>query len=108
MPSPPPPPLAVMDYLGPVPAAVLFVALRSLVREPARHRINAVLAAGATGVYLSGGFGPWELVYPLLVLPVVYRGLSSYPYIGIAWLMHSAWDIAHHRYGRPIWPFMAT
>ncbi|HEX3704193.1 MAG TPA: hypothetical protein VHU82_12750 [Vicinamibacterales bacterium] len=24
------------------------------------------LLAGASGVYLSGGFGPWELIYPVI------------------------------------------
>ena len=33
----------------------------SLVKEPARHTFNAIFVAGASGVYLSGGFGPWEL-----------------------------------------------
>ena len=40
--------------------------------------------------YLSGGFGIWELIYSLLATPVVYAGLRSYRFIGIAWLMHAA------------------
>ena len=48
----------------------------SLVKEPARRTFNAILVAGASGVYLSGGFGPWELLYPAIVTPVVYLGLS--------------------------------
>jgi hypothetical protein len=59
-------------------------------------------------VYLSGGFGPWELLYPAITLPVVYRGLQSYRFIGLAWLLHSCWDIVHHLWGNPIWPFMPT
>jgi hypothetical protein len=70
--------------------------------------LNAVLVAGASGVYLSGGFGVWELVYPVVVMPVAYRGLQSYRYIGLAWLMHAAWDLPHHLWGHPIWPFMPT
>ena len=103
-----PPPLHLMDWIGPFIAGAVVVALMSLVREPARHRLNAVLVAGSAGVYLSGGFGLWELVYPALTVAVVYRGLDSYRYIGIAWLMHAAWDLAHHLWGNPIWPFMAT
>jgi hypothetical protein len=102
------PSLIVMDYIGPVIGALVFVIVMSLVREPARHRLNAILVAGATGVYLSGGFGPWELVYPVIVAPVVYQGLGSYRFIAVAWLMHSCWDIAHHLWGNPIWPFMPT
>ena len=101
-------PLHVMDSVGPTLGAVLFVLLMSRVREPARQRINAFLAAGATGVYLSGGFGLWELLFPVLALPVAYLGLRSYRFIGIAWLMHSCWDVAHHLWGNPIWPFMPT
>jgi len=103
-----PPPLHVMDYVGPAIGAVAFVLIMSLVREPARRRFNAVLVAGASGVYLSGGLGPWELLYPALAAPVVYLALGSHQLIGIAWLMHSAWDLVHHLWGNPIWPFMPT
>jgi hypothetical protein len=34
--------------------------------------------------------------------------LRSYRFIGLAWLMHAAWDLPHHLWGRPIWPFMPT
>jgi hypothetical protein len=103
-----PPPLLVMDYVGPVIGAAVFVLILSRVREPARRTVNAVLAAGACGVYLNGGFGAWELLYPILVTPVAYRGLADYRYIGAAWLMHAAWDLPHHLWGNPIWPFMPT
>ena len=103
-----PPPLLLMDWIGPAVGAVLFVLVMSLVREPARRRFNAVFVAGASGVYLSGGFGPWELLYPALTMPLVYLALESYRFIGIAWLMHAGWDLAHHLWGNPIWPFMPT
>jgi Family of unknown function (DUF6010) len=102
------PPLAPMDYIGPVIGAGLFVLIMSLVREPARRTFNAVFIAGASGVYLSGGFGLWELLYPAIALPVVYLGLRSYRFVGLAWLMHAAWDLPHHFWGHPIWPFMPT
>jgi hypothetical protein len=100
--------LRPMDYLGPTIGAVIFVLIMSLAPEPGRHRFNAVLVAGACGVYLSGGFGVWELLYPMLALPIVYRGLWSYRYIGLAWLLHAAWDLPHHLWGHPIWPFLPT
>jgi hypothetical protein len=104
-----PPPLAITDYLGPLGAAVVFVLVMSLVREPARRNINAIIAAGASGVYLSGGgFGPWELLFPLVAVPIAYQGLRAYRFIAIAWLMHSGWDVLHHLWGNPIWPFMPT
>lgn len=103
-----PPPLLVMDFVGPAIAAVAFILAMSLVQEPTRRRLNAVIAAGACGVYLNGGFGPWELLYPLVAMPVAYRGLASHRYIGAAWLMHAAWDLPHHFWGHPIWPFIPT
>lgn len=27
--------------------------------------------------------------------------------MAVAWLMHAGWDIAHHLWGNPIWPFIA-
>jgi len=102
------PPLQIMDYLGPVFGAALFVLVMSRVKEPARQRLNAIIVAGAGGVYLSGGFGAWELLYPVLVTPVAYLGLRSYRCIALAWLTHSAWDVVHHLWGNPIWPFMPT
>jgi hypothetical protein len=105
---PHPPPLHVADYLGPIVGAIVFVFLMSLVREPARRNINAILAAGASGVYLSGGLGPWELPFAFTAAGVAYLGLGSYRYIGCAWLMHAAWDLVHHFYGNAIWPFMPT
>jgi len=96
-----------MNYIGPVIGAVVFVLIMSFVREPARRTINAMLTAGLTGVYMSGGgFGVWELAFPLVAMPIAYRGLSSYTAIAVVWLMHSGWDFLHHRYGNPIWPFM--
>ncbi len=102
------PPLVVMDYVGPALGAVIFVLVMSLVKEPTRRTLNAILVTGASGVYLSGGFGLWELLYPAITTPVVYLGLRSYRFIGLAWLMHSGWDIVHHLWGNPIWPFMPT
>ena len=98
----------MIDALGPAFGAAAFVLLMSLVREPSRKTFNAIFVAGASGVYLSGGFGVWELLYPAIATPVAFMGLRSHLFIGIAWLMHSCWDIAHHLWGNPIWPFMPT
>jgi hypothetical protein len=101
-------PLHVMDLLGPAVGAVAFVLIMSRVREPARRRFNAVFVAGASGVYLSGGLGPWELLYPAITAPIVYLALDSHRFTGIAWLLHAGWDVVHHLWGNPIWPFMPT
>ena len=103
-----PAPLAVMDYVGPAIGALLFVAAMSFVAEPTRRTLNAIILAGASGVYLSGGFGPWELIYPVIGTVIGFRALQSYRWIGVGWLIHAAWDIAHHLWGNPIWPFMPS
>ena len=97
-----------IDYVAPAIAGLVFILIMSFVREPTRRTLNGVLAAGAVSTYLSGGFGVWELVYPIVATPIVYCGLQSYRFIGIAWLMHSGWDLMHHLWGNPIWPFMPT
>jgi hypothetical protein len=104
-----PPPLLIMDFVGPVIGALVFVVIMSLVSEPARRTINAMIVAGASGAYISGGgFGIWEVVFPVVAMPIAYRGLRSYSFIALAWLLHSCWDIVHHLWGNPIWPFMPT
>lgn len=100
--------MTLMNVLGPAAATCVFVLLMALVREPARRTLNAMIVAGASGGYLSGGFGVWELVYPVLVTPVIYRALQSHRYIGIAWLMYAAWDLPHRLWRSPVWPFMRT
>jgi len=104
----PPPPLHLADVIGPVVSALVFVAIMSRVREPARRSFNAILLAGAAGVYLSGGLGRWELIFPAVIAVVAYRGLRSYRAIGLGWLLHAGWDAVHHLYGQPIWPWMPT
>lgn len=104
-----PPALQAVDYVGPTIAAIAFVVLMSRVREPARREYNAILVAGASGAYLGGGLGIWELPYAAIAGGIVaYYALRSYPLIGVAWLMHAGWDLVHHLYANPIWPFMPT
>ena len=55
--------------------ALVFVAVMSLVAEPARRTLNAIILAGATGVYLSGGFGLWELTDPFIGAAIRFRAL---------------------------------
>ncbi|WP_428262732.1 DUF6010 family protein [Haliangium sp.] len=104
-----PPALQFADHVFPALAAILFIVVMSFVREPARRSYNAILVAGAGSAYLAGGFGPWEVVYMAVAGGVVaYLGLGSYRWIGLGWLMHSCWDVMHHLYGNPLWPFMPT
>lgn len=98
-------PVHAADYFGPVIGALVFVLLMSFVREPARRNFNAIFVGGAMGAYISGGLGTWELLFAAIGSFVAYQGLRSYRFIGVAWLMHSAWDLVHHFFGNPIWPF---
>jgi len=100
--------LSAADFYGPAIGALCFVLIMSRVPEPMRRTLNAVLVAGTCGTYLNGGFGIWELIYPVLATPVVYLALRSYRLVGVAWLMHAAWDLPHHLWGNPIWPFHAN
>ena len=99
------PAISWSDALGPVLGAVAFVVILSLVREPARQRFNAIFVAGAGAAYLNGGLGLWEFPFIAVATAAAYRGLDSYRWIGIAWLLHAAWDVVHHLYGNPIWPW---
>lgn len=95
-----------MQYFMPVVIGVVYALLMSLIREPHRRRFNAVMVAGAGAAYLSGGgLGGWEFAYTALATYAAYRGLESWTWIGIAWLMHTGWDIVHCFKGHPIVPF---
>jgi Family of unknown function (DUF6010) len=95
-----------MTVVAPILIGVLYVLVNSLIHEPHRRRFNAVMVAGAGAAYLSGGgFGPWEFVFAVIVTYCAYRGLESWTFIGIAWLLHTIWDVAHHLHGNPIIPF---
>ncbi|MBU3067632.1 hypothetical protein KO481_39700 [Nocardia sp. NEAU-G5] len=95
-----------MSYVAPIVIGMLYALLNSLIREPHRRRFNAVMVAGAGAAYLSGGgFGVWELPFAAVITYCAYRGLESWRWIGVAWLLHSGWDLLHYLKGHPILPF---
>jgi hypothetical protein len=95
-----------MAVVVPLLVGVAYVCASSLIPEPRRRRFNAVMVAGAGAAYLSGGdLGVWELAFTATLTYVAYRGLESWTFIGIGWLLHTAWDVVHHRRGNPILPF---
>src|SRR5262245_4404632 len=99
------PEIHLLDALGPALQAVVFIFVMSLVREPARQRFNAILVAGAGAAYLNGGLGLWEFPFIVVATAAAYLGLGSYRFIGVAWMLHVAWDVVHHLAGHPIWPW---
>ncbi|GAB2574972.1 hypothetical protein Aab01nite_14980 [Paractinoplanes abujensis] len=95
----------MLRYVMPVVIALVFIVVNSLISEPHRQRFNALLIAGAGGTYISGGeFGLGELAFAAVMVAVAYLGLRSWTFIGAGWLLHTAWDILHHRRGAPLIP----
>jgi hypothetical protein len=88
--------------------ALVAIGPASLVREPKRQRLMAVVLGGAGGAYLNAGFGLWEFPFAIAVLFCAYRGLQSYTFIGIGWLLHTAWDLLHHWSGLPMLSLFPT
>jgi len=94
------------DAIPPLVIAAVFVLLSSLLKEPSRRNFNAIMIGGAGAAYVSGGgLGIWEFAFTAVVTFCAYRGLQSYRFIGIGWLLHTGWDVVHHFYGNPIVPF---
>ena len=95
------------DAIFAVLAALVFIAASSLINEPNRRNFMAIMVGGAGAAYLSGGgLGPWELAFTAVVTYCAYRGLRSYRFIGLGWVLHTIWDLVHHFYGHPILPFI--
>ncbi|WP_271220872.1 DUF6010 family protein [Streptosporangium carneum] len=95
-----------MSVVPPVLIGLSYAVVTSLIREPHRRRFNAIMVAGAGAAYLSGGgLGGWEFVFTAAVTYCAYRGLESWTFIGVGWLLHTAWDVLHHLKGSPIIPF---
>ena len=98
--------LEIFNLVAPLLVAWVYIAACSLIREPQRRQFNAIMIAGAGAAYLNGGLGPWEFAFTPVVTWFAYRGLHDYRFLGVGWLLHTAWDVVHHRYGSPIVPFV--
>ncbi|GIF39175.1 DUF6010 family protein [Actinoplanes xinjiangensis] len=95
-----------MSVVVPLLIGVLYVLLSSLLPDRHRRPFNAIMVAGAGAAYLSGGgLGGAEVVFASVMAFVAYRGLTSWRFIGLGWLLHTAWDVVHHLRGEPILPF---
>ena len=96
-----------MSVVVPLLIGLAYASAMSLIRHPDRRReVNAVVVAGAGAAYLSGGaLGPWEIAFTAAVTVCAYLGLRSWTWIGVAWLLHTAWDVVHAVRGADILPF---
>lgn len=99
---------AVVESISPVLVALVYVLFCSLITEPSRRQFNAIMIAGAGAAYLNGGLGIWEFAFTPVVTFLAFKGLRDYRYIGAGWMLHTIWDVAHHRFGTPIVPFVPT
>jgi len=94
------------DAIPPFIIAAIYILASSLLKEPSRRNFNAIMVGGAGAAYLSGGgLGVWEFAFTAVVTYCAYKGLQSYRFIGVGWLLHTGWDVLHHFYGNPIVPF---
>lgn len=105
MPTHPVPEFTFVAAVAAVAIALLYILFSSLLKEPTRQQVNAIIIGGAGATYLNGGFGLWELVFCAILVFVAYKGLQSYRFIGIGWVLHTGWDLMHHFYGQPILAF---
>lgn len=87
---------------GNIAAAMVFIAVAGLVPEPWRQRSMAMLVGFGSGLYWEGALGPWEYLPMVAGLALALVGLRWYPAIGLAWLVHTASDIAHHQLADPL------
>jgi Family of unknown function (DUF6010) len=92
--------------LPPILFGLMYAAVNSFIRAEHRRAFNAVMVAGAGAAYLSAGFGRWELCFTAVMTYVAFRGLRSWRWIGVGWLLHTAWDILHYINGKQILPFV--
>jgi hypothetical protein len=95
----------MLRCLVPVAIGLIWALTCSFIPEPRRRPFNAVVVGGAGAAYISGGgFGLGELAFTALTTAVAYLGLRSWTFIGVGWLLHTAWDVLHHRRGTPLIP----
>lgn len=99
------PDFTLVNALAAVSIAFIYIGLSSLVNEPNRQKLSAIIVAGAGAAYLSGGLGIWEFAFCSLITFLAFKGLTHYYFIGIAWLLHTGWDVVHHLYANPIVSF---
>jgi hypothetical protein len=97
-----------MDVVGPILIGIVYICACSFFTEPNRRNFMAIMVGGAGAAYLNGGLGIWEFAFTAVVTYCAYKGLHSYHFIGIGWLLHTGWDVIHHLYGNPIVPFVPT
>lgn len=99
---------SILNIVGATAIGCVYILLSSLIKEPVRQKISAILVAGAGSVYWNAGLGLWEYLFAAVMLFTAFKGLQHYYFIGAGWLLHTCWDLMHHLYGTPIIPLVPT
>ena len=76
-------PISPEDYFGPAIGALVFIGLMSLVKEPARRNLNAIVVGGAMGAYISGASASGSFPSP--------SSASSWPITVFGLIRSSVW-----------------
>lgn len=90
------------DILPPIGQSLIFVFLISIIREPYRQRLMAIMLALAGGVYMNNAYQLMPGIFALVMACFSFLGLNNYKFIGIGWLLHSAYDWVHYSNGFPM------
>jgi hypothetical protein len=88
--------------------ASVFLLVSSLVREPNRQHLMAMLMAGAGAAYLNGGIGVWALACTAVATCCASQGLQSESFIGLGWMLPTVWGVIYHVYGNANLPCIPT
>jgi Family of unknown function (DUF6010) len=84
-----------MDVVGPILIGIVSICAGAFFTELNRRNFMAIMIGGAGAAYLNGGLGIWEFAFTAVVTYCAYKGLHSYPFIGIGWLLHTGGDVIH-------------
>ena len=97
-----------MDYVGPALGALVFVAVMSLVAEPTRRTLNDAHPGGRERCVLEWRLRPVGIDLPRHRHRDLVSRTTVVSVCRVGWLVHAGWDLAHHLWGNPIWPFMPS
>ena len=92
----------LLEILPPIGQSLIFVFLISIIREPYRQRSMAIMLALAGGVYINNAYQLMPEIFALVIAIFSLLGLKNYKFIGIGWLLHSAYDWIHYTNGFPM------
>ena len=99
------PPVGIENVIAATVGPFIGIGLTSLMKEPNRQHLCAVILGMAAGSYLMGGFGVYEVPFTIAVCYCAYRGVTSYNFIAIGWLIHACLDLLHHLADDPVFDY---